>query len=101
MAGLRGIVKNNMNYIFKTIILTIIFLALIYFFTFRKIRRKRKEDFDTLRDYHEAYDRKGSQDGTREKKQGRDYTLYSADSESEGRTDYVTKYNSTEDYRER
>ena len=69
------------------IILTVIIVIAIYFYMRHAAKRNRAADINSIKTYHENYKR-GS---TRKKTSGTD-TAY--------RT-YVTKYNSTEDYRER
>ena len=92
------------SYITKTIILTFIILVVIYIFIFRRIRKKKNEKFDTIQEYHDAYIKKN---GIRRKTNSQNnintsFTIYSGDSGSEGRTNnYITKYNSSEDYIER
>lgn len=75
-----------MSYIIKTIILTAIFVAVIYFFMFRRRKiRRQNMDFDSVREYHETY-LADKQTGTKN---------------TGTRTNFVTRYNSTEDYREK
>lgn len=69
------------------IILTVIIVIAIYFYMRHTAKRNRAADIDSIKAYHDNYKR----DRTRRKP-------YAADSAY--RT-YVTKYNSTEDYRER
>lgn len=69
------------------IILTVIIVIAIYFYMRHTAKRNRAEDIDSVKAYHENYKR----DRTRKRPYGND---------SAYRT-YVTKYNSTEDYRER
>lgn len=76
-----------------TLALTIIIVFAIYFYM-RHSSKKRKramDEIDTVRYYHENYLRSG-QNGQRQNK--------NMNSDNGYRT-YVTKYNSSEDYRER
>lgn len=75
----------QMNYIIKTIILTTIFLAVIIIFIFRRRKERRNKTFDSVKEYHETYLKKTRMGSGREN----------------GRNNYVTKYNSSEDYREK
>ena len=72
-----------------TLILTVIIVIAIYLYMRHtaKRRRARAEDIDFVKTYHENYKRSG--------------TRKSAPSTASGYRTYVTKYNSTEDYRER
>ncbi len=74
-----------MSYIVKTLILTAIFVAVIYFFMFRRTRKRRKKTFDSVQEYHDAYLKK----------------IKPAPGSEKGRTNFVTRYNSSEDYREK
>lgn len=69
------------------IVLTVIMVVAIYFYMRRSAKRNRAADIDFIKTYHENYKR----DRTRKNIQKTDNAY---------RT-YVTKYNSTEDYRER
>ncbi len=65
-------------------------VVLLIFFYMRRITRRRRSksaDLNSVRDYHASYDRIRSRKDLRDK-------------ENAYRT-YVTKYNSSEDYRER
>lgn len=72
-----------------TLILTVIIVIAIclYMRHAAKRRRTRTEDIDFVKSYHENYKRSR--------------TRKSAPSTDSGYRTYVTKYNSTEDYRER
>lgn len=69
------------------IILTVIIVIAIYLYMRHTAKRNRAADIDFIKDYHANYKRSR----TRRSTPGTDSTY---------RT-YVTKYNSTEDYRER
>ena len=68
-------------YVVKTLALTTIFLVVIYIYIFRKRRQNRGKTWNSVQDYHDALD--------------------SHRRSASGRNDYVTKYNSSEDYREK
>lgn len=68
-------------YVVKTLALTTVFLVVIYIFIFRRRRQNRGKTWDSVQEYHDAFER--------HRKSGKD------------RTDFVTKYNSKEDYREK
>ena len=72
-----------------TLILTVIIVIAIYLYMrhIAKRRRTRVENIDFVKSYHENYKRSR----TRKSSPGTD----------SGYRTYVTKYNSTEDYRER
>lgn len=65
----------------------IVVLIFIYMRHKSKIRRKGLADIDSIRDYHAAYDRVRTRRNIRDRQNN--YQTY------------VTKYNSSEDYRER
>lgn len=93
------------TYIIKTLILTAIFVVVIYIFIFKKIKKNKSRDFDSVQAYHDSYLEKKSltEYHSRIKSSGSVLsTRMSGDtgSKNSGRTNYVTKYNSTEDYRE-
>lgn len=71
------------------LILTVIIVIIIYIYMYHaaKRRRKRAEDIDFVKSYHENY--KHSK------------TRKSPHNTDSGYRTFVTKYNSTEDYRER
>lgn len=69
------------------ITLTVIIVVVIYFYMRRNAKRNRAADIDSVKAFHDRYKR----GKTVKKPYGTDGTY---------RT-YVTKYNSTEDYRER
>lgn len=71
----------------SAIILTVIIVIAIYFYMRHAAKRNRAEDIDSVKAYHDSYKR----DRTKRKPYGTD----------SGYRTYVTKYNSTEDYRER
>ena len=68
-------------------ILTVIIVIAIYLYMRHAAKRRRSEDIDFVKSYHENYKRSR----TRKNPHGAD----------SGYRTYVTKYNSTEDYRER
>lgn len=69
------------------LILTVIFVIFIYVYLRRRAKRNRSTDMNFVRDYHESFDRVRSHKDLRNKQ-----NTYQT---------YVTKYNSSEDYRER
>ncbi len=69
------------------IILTVIFVVIIYFYMRHKSRKNSFDQINTVQDYHESYERIRTRKELRDK-----HNAYQR---------YVTKYNSTEDYRER
>ena len=73
----------------SVLLFTALIVVLIFFYMRRKakIRHRDIANIDSVRDYHEAYDRVRTHRNVRDKQSG--YRTY------------VTKYNSTEDYRER
>lgn len=75
------------------LILTVIIVFAIYLYMRHssKQRKRAMDEIDTVRYYHENYLRSG-QDKKRQNKQI---------GENNGYRPYVTKYNSSEDYRER
>ena len=73
----------------SVLLFTAIVVVLIFFYMRRKARKNSEhtKNIDSVRDYHASYDRIRSHSELRDKN-----TAYKT---------YVTKYNSTEDYRER
>ena len=68
-------------YVVKTLALTTVILVVIYIFIFRRNRKAREKTWDSVAEYHERYlDRRR---------------------QSDGHDNYVTRFNSTEDYREK
>lgn len=59
----------------------------MYLFLHRRAKQNRSTDINFVRDYHKSYDRVRTHRELRDKQNG-----YQP---------YITKYNSTEDYRER
>ncbi len=68
-------------YVVKTLALTTIILVVIYIFIFRRNRKNREKTWDSVKEYRECHVERRKRNN--------------------GHTDYVTKYNSTEDYREK
>lgn len=68
---------------------TALVAVLIFFYMTRKTKRDRKKsaNINSVRDYHASYDRIRTHKNVRDRQSG--YQTY------------VTKYNSTEDYREK
>ena len=91
----------------RAIILTFIILVVIYIFLFRSTKRRKHSDFDTVSEYRELYvDRKSlnqykNSSADNSSRRVRSYSAFSGDSGSTGTTRYITKYNSSEDYREK
>lgn len=71
----------------SAIILTVIIVIAIYLYMHHAAKRNRAADIDSVKAYHENYKR----DRNRKKTSGT----------GDAYRTYVTKYNSTEDYRER
>lgn len=69
------------------LILTVIIVIAIYFYMRHSAKRRRAQDIDSIRQYHSQYKRRSPR-STRQTS-GQSYRFY------------ITKYNSTEDYRER
>ncbi len=71
------------------IVFTILVVIAIFFYMHRKAKqnRKRLADMNSVRDFHAAYDRIRTHKDVRDRQNN--YQTY------------VTKYNSTEDYREK
>ena len=67
--------------------LTAIFVIIIYIYLRRRAKHNRSDNMNFVRDYHESYDR------VRTRKELRD--------KQSGYQTYITKYNSSDDYRER
>ena len=74
-----------MNYIFRVLILITILVVAMYIFMFRRRRRMKDKTFDSVKEYHEAFEK---------------HRLSNRRS-SYKPNNYVTKYNSSEDYREK
>ncbi len=72
-----------------TIIFTTLVVLVIFFYMRRKAKqnRRRLEDLNSVRDFHASYDRIRTHKNVRDRQNN--YQTY------------VTKYNSTEDYREK
>lgn len=69
------------------IILTVILVIIIYLYMRHKSHKNPAENINTVQDYHESYERIHTRKELRDKQNGYQ--------------NYVTKYNSSEDYRER
>lgn len=77
---------------FKAIILIIIFVVFIYVYSFLKIKKNKKKtnDINSVRDFRQNYSHlHDNSRSMRRETQNPDYRRY------------VTKYNSSEDYREK
>lgn len=72
-----------------TIVFTTLVVLVIFFYMHRKAKqnRRRLEDLNSVRDFHASYDRIRTHKNVRDRQNN--YQTY------------VTKYNSTEDYREK
>ena len=92
-------------YIVKTLILVIIFLAVIYVFLFRRTRARKSKDFDSVREYHDTYLNHKSHltSGYNYRIKSNSSNTYMRMSGDSGthRTNSITKYNSSVDYREK
>lgn len=73
----------------RAFILLLVLLAAIYFFSIRKMKKNRAklEQMNSVQDFHDSY---GHLSGK-----------VKPHKRTEGRNNYVTKYNSSEDYREK
>lgn len=73
----------------SVLLFTVIVVVLIFFYMRRKTRKNsaHTKNMDSIRDYHASYDRIRNRSQLRDK--------------HTGFQPYVTKYNSSEDYRER
>jgi len=89
----------------KIIVLIIIFLVITYFFLFRRTKMRKNQDFDSVKEYHENYLNHKSRITS-----GYEYRIHNDNARTgmylsgdtgTGRNNTVTKYNSTEDYREK
>lgn len=69
------------------IIITVVIVIAIYFYMHHASKRNRAADIDSVKAYHENYKR--------------DRTRRNLNKTDNAYRTYVTKYNSTEDYRER
>lgn len=69
------------------LILTVIIVIIIYLYLRRRARQNKSADMNSVRDYHESFHRVRTHRELRNKQNN--YQTY------------VTKYNSSEDYRER
>lgn len=69
------------------LILTVIFVIIIYVYLRRRAKQNKSSDMNFVQDYHASFHRVRTRQGLRDKQNG--YQTY------------VTKYNSSEDYRER
>lgn len=77
---------------FKVIILIIIFVVFIYIYSFRKIKKNKSKtnNINSVKDFRQNYSHLYENNRTtRRTSQNSDYR------------NYVTKYNSSEDYREK
>ncbi|MCM1386470.1 MAG: hypothetical protein NC231_04020 [Bacillus sp. (in: Bacteria)] len=86
-----------MGGIIKVGILLVIFVVIMYVYSFRriKINKEKTKNIDSVRDFHDSY--RHIMSGKNRLEQGR--TQQSSGDEYYRR--YVTKYNSSEDYREK
>ena len=73
----------------SVLLFTVIVVVLIFFYMRRKAKKSNEhtQSLNSVRDYHASYDRIRSRSELRDK--------------NNGYKTYVTKYNSSEDYRER
>ncbi len=73
------------------IVLFVLFAAVVFIYSHFKIKWKKEEtkNIDSVRDFHERHERINGRSKTSAKKPGAPYN------------DYVNKYNSSEDYRDK
>ena len=85
-----------MNGIIKVGILLLIFVIFMYAYSFRKIKKNREKtnNINSVRDFHNNYQHVMSG-------KERSNNKSAQQSESDYYRRYVTKYNSSEDYREK
>jgi len=86
----------------NAIVLTAIILIVIYIFLFRRIKKNREKTFDTVQEYHDNYIDKKSFERSKNqirKYNNKGFTYYSSNNPDQD-NDYVTRFNSEEDYRE-
>lgn len=85
-----------MNGIIKVGILLLIFVIFMYAYSFRKIKinKEKTNNMDSVRDFHNNYQHVMSGKGRFDNKK-------TQQSENDYYRRYVTKYNSSEDYREK
>lgn len=80
----------------KAVVLLIIFVVIVYVYTFVKLKKNREktQNINSVRDFHDSYkhlvNKQQMPDRTPIKKEKAEYYKK-----------YVTKYNSSEDYREK
>ncbi|MCM1038919.1 MAG: hypothetical protein NC314_10865 [Roseburia sp.] len=75
----------------KAIVLIMLFVIFVYVYSSRKIKKSRERtgQIDSIRDFHDTYDHLLGKQPKRRPGSADDYQKY------------VTKYNSSEDYREK
>lgn len=80
----------------KAIVLLLLFVVIVYVYTFTKLKKNREKtkSIDSVQDFHNSYQHLIN------KRQMPDKTSIQKE-KSEYYRKYVTKYNSTEDYREK
>ncbi|MCD7725947.1 MAG: hypothetical protein LUI12_10445 [Clostridiales bacterium] len=69
------------------IILTVILVVIIYFYMRHKSKNSSSDELNTVQEYHQSYDRIRTRKEIRDKQ-----NTYRS---------YITKYNSSEDYRDK
>ncbi len=71
----------------KAIIMLLVLLVAIYFYSFRKMKKNRAklEQMNSIQDFHDSYAHLSGRVKPQKRSDGHNY--------------YVTKYNSSEDYR--
>lgn len=88
--------KGELMNMGKSVILLLIFVVIVYIYTFIKLKKNREKtrNINSVRDFHDSYkhltDKRQMPDRTSIQKEKADYYRK-----------YVTKYNSSEDYREK
>lgn len=75
----------------KVIFLLVVFLVIVYVYTFIKLKKSKEKtkNINTVKHFHDTYKHLTGVQGQASKKESNQYN------------NYVTKYNSTEDYREK
>lgn len=83
---------------YKILILIAIFLVVVYVFLFIRIKKTKEktDDINSVRDFNSLYKHRYGQPKSPEHRNHTD-----ADSQNTSYRAYVTKYNSSEDYREK
>ncbi|MDD6811767.1 MAG: hypothetical protein PUD93_07885 [Lachnospiraceae bacterium] len=76
---------------YKVIFLLVIFIVIVYIYSYRKLKKTKEKTkaIDSVKYFHDTYSHLTSMTGNDSQRKNTQYTKY------------VTKYNSSEDYREK